>query len=99
MQAAEEEPRIRLDENGDINMDRILDADGNPLKNYPLAPNQSDRRADFENALMHAYMTKKAIDEGTEPPPRKYQSEVRSMPNPKSHSVWWPNPCPLTVRS
>lgn len=64
-----------FDEDGNIIMSELLDENGNPVKNYPLPPNPHDRRSEFENTLMHAYMTKKALDEGTEPPPRKYQSE------------------------
>jgi len=66
---------IRLDEEGNIALDRVIDDDGNPVKNYPLAPDPRDRRSEFENALMHAYMTKLAIERGEPLPPRKYQSE------------------------
>ena len=67
---------IRLDEEGNIALDRVIDDDGNPVKNYPLAPDPRDRRSEFENALMHAYMTKLAIERGEPLPPRKYQSEA-----------------------
>lgn len=66
----------KFDENGEIDMSELLDENGNPIKNYPLPSDARDRRAEFENTIMRAYMTKKALDEGTEPPPRKYQSEA-----------------------
>lgn len=56
-------------------MDRIIDENGNPIKSYPLPPHPADRRNDFENALMEGYAHKKALENGTEPPPRRYQSD------------------------
>lgn len=64
-----------IDENGNIMLDRLIDEDGNPVKQYPLPSDPRDRRADFENALMRGYLEKMARENGTEPPPRVYQSE------------------------
>jgi hypothetical protein len=72
-----EEPQPpKIDADGNVCLDRIFNEDGKPKQEYPLPPHKADRRNDFENALMNAYMTKKAAEDGTEPPPRKYQSEV-----------------------
>lgn len=56
-------------------MDGLLDENGNPTKQYPLPPDARDRRSEFENTIMRAYMTKQAQENGTEPPERVYQSE------------------------
>ena len=54
----------------------LLDNEGNPVKNYPLPSHPNDRRAEFENALMRGYMTKRASEGLGEEPERVYQSEV-----------------------
>jgi len=53
----------------------LLDNEGNPVKNYPLPSHPNDRRAEFENALMRGYMTKRASEGLGEEPERVYQSE------------------------
>merc|ERR1711959_453275 len=65
----------RFDENGNVKLDSLIDEDGNPTKQYPLPADPRDRRSEFENTIMRAYMTKLANENGTEPPPRVYQSE------------------------
>lgn len=65
----------KFDENGNVKMDRLLDEDGNPIKNYPLPPDPRDRRNEFENTLMRAYMQRLAAERGEEGPPREYQSD------------------------
>lgn len=69
------EPTVRLDANGKIALDRVIHEDGTPVKNYPLKPDPRDRRCEFENAMMHGYLTKLALERGEPPPERRYQSE------------------------
>ena len=69
-----------IDENGNVDLSRIMDENGVPHKQYPLPPDKRDRRNEFENAIMNGYLTKKALEEGREPPPRRYQSDVSVPP-------------------
>merc|ERR1711959_844288 len=66
---------IPIDQNGNVIMDRVLDEEGAPVKNYPLAEDPRDRRAQFENCIMRAYLEKRALERGEEPPERVYQSD------------------------
>jgi len=61
--------------NGTVDVSAIIDEDGNPVKQYPLPPHPHDRRNEFENTLMRAYMEARAEAMGDTPPERVYQSE------------------------
>merc|ERR1719502_432690 len=85
----------------------LLDDNGAPLKNYPLPAHPSDRRAEFENVVMRAYMEGRALETGEEPPERRYQSDFdrkwhewvdRQWERYQNLRVWAEEKAPRTLR-